>query len=146
MKSTISSLALAALVAIASLSQAHAQTLASRVNVPFAFDCGSQHFAPGAYTISRPDREHLSVRDDKTSSMVLINMGDGPKNAAPGYVAFRKYGNRYFLAEYHPANSASSMEVPTSGKERIVARDFALYQSQDRGRVELALNDGPWTR
>jgi hypothetical protein len=144
MKSSISTLALATLVAIASLTAAHAQTLASRVNVPFAFDCGSEHFAPGSYTISR-DGDHLVLRSETSAGMVTIDMGNGPKNTTSAYVAFRKYGNRYFLAEYHPANWPSTMEVPTSSKERIVARDYALYQPQDQGRVELALNDS-WTR
>ena len=141
MKSSISTLALETLVAIASLTQAHAQNHASKVNVPFAFDLGSVHFAPGTYTLSTSlDRGHLTLQDDRTSSMVLINIGDGPRNTAPGYVIFRKYGNRYFLAEYHPANSPSTMEIPASNKERIVARDFALYQPEP-GRVLLALNE-----
>jgi hypothetical protein len=149
MKSSISTLALAALVAIASLTQAHAQTLASRVNVPFAFDCGGQHFAPGAYTVSRRDlgsQEILTLWDGKSTSQVQINLGDGPSNVAPAYVTFRKYGNRYFLAGYHPSNSGTTMEVPASSQERIVARDFALYPAQDRGRVELAMNDSNLSR
>jgi hypothetical protein len=140
MKSSISTLALAALVTIASLSQAHAQTQASHVNVPFAFECGSQHFAPGTYTLSNLDRDNILLRDDKTSNLVLVVIGDGPRDTKSGYVIFRKYGNRYFLAEYHPANSASTMEVPASKKERSVARDYAANQPEP-GRVKLALNE-----
>jgi hypothetical protein len=139
MKSSIRTLALAALVAIASLSQAHAQT--PNVNVPFAFDCGSAHFAPGAYTLSiSPGREYLMLQSKTNAGMALINVGDGPKNTTPGYVMFRKYGNRYFLAGYHPTNSLSTMEVQTSKTERVVAREFALYQPEP-GRVQLALNE-----
>jgi hypothetical protein len=139
MKSSISALALAALVAIASLSQAHAQT--ARVNVPFAFDCGSAHFAPGTYTLSISlGREYLMLRSATNAGMTLFDVGDGPRNKARGYVTFRKYGNRYFLAGYHPTNSPSTMEVPTSKKERVVAREFALNQPEP-GRVQLALNE-----
>jgi hypothetical protein len=144
MKPSIATLALSALVAIASLSQAHAQTHASRVNVPFAFDCAGQHFAPGTYQLDgRLDLSTITIRDSKTACTVLFDADYGQKIAGVSYVTFRKYGNRYFLAAYRPSNSGITMEVPASKKERIVARDFALNQPEP-GRVQLALNDsGP---
>lgn len=146
MKSSIRTFALATLVAIASLSAAHAQTQAARVSVPFAFECGGASFAPGTYTISKVDGEQrITLWNNQTTSMFLANNADGPKNAKAGYVAFRKYGNRYFLAEYHPANSAHSLDFSESGKERRVANDYAMNRIEP-GRVQLALNDGDWTR
>ena len=53
MKTTIRTIALASLVAIASLSQtAIAQTgwPSTTVDIPFAFDSGTQHFEAGVYT------------------------------------------------------------------------------------------------
>jgi len=50
MKTTIRSIAIASLVAIASLSQtviAQTGRPATTVNIPFAFDYGTQHFAAG---------------------------------------------------------------------------------------------------
>jgi hypothetical protein len=146
MKSNISTFALATLVAIASLSQAHAQTQASRVSVPFAFECDGVTLAPGTYTISKVDGEHrITLWDSKTSRIFLVANADGPKNAKLGYLAFHKYGNRYFLAEYHAANSTSSMDLPESAKERRLAGDYAMNRTEP-GRVQLALNDGDWIR
>ena len=146
MKSSISTFALATLVAIASLSQAHAQTQASPVSVPFAFECGGISFAPGTHTISKVDGEHrITLWDSKTTKIFLVANADGPKNAKLGYLAFRKYGNRYFLAEYHPANSTSSMDLVESAKERRVAKDYAMKRAEP-GRVQLALNEGDWIR
>ena len=146
MKSSISTLALTALVAIASLSQAHAQTQAARVSVPFAFECGGVSFAPGTYTISKVDGEQrITLWDNNTTKMFLANNADGPKNGKSGYLAFRKYGNRYFLAEYHPANSPHSVDLSESAKERRVAKDYAMNRMEP-GRVQLALNDGDWIR
>jgi hypothetical protein len=143
MKSRISTLAL---VALASFSQAHAQTHFSTVNVPFAFDCGSKHFAPGTYQVSSQlDWSTITLRDDQTNCTVLSNRDYRPNNAASSYVVFRSYRNRFFLAGYRPSRSGIAMEVPTSKKERIVARDFALYQPEP-GRVQLALNDTAWRR
>jgi hypothetical protein len=143
--------ALATFAAIASFAPAHAQDLVSRVNVPFAFDCGSAHFSPGTYTIARARLtigNVLTLWDGKKTSQFLIGTGDGPRsnsNIASGYVLFHKYGNRYFLAEYHPSYWSTSMELPSSSKERIVARDFALYQPEP-GRVLLAVNEANLSR
>jgi|SRR6516164_8663356 hypothetical protein len=145
MKSSISTFTLATLVAIASLSQTHAQTQGTRVNVPFAFECAGTSFAPGTYIISKLDGEHITLRDSKTSSMVLVQNADGPENAKLGYLIFRKYRNRYFLAKYHPAYSVNSMDLPESSKERRVAKDYAMNRMEP-GRVQLALNEGDWIR
>ncbi len=55
-----------------------------------------------------------------------------------GYLTFREYGNRYFLAEYHPASSPRSADIGRSKTERSVAHDYASNQA-DQGRVRLAL-------
>lgn len=146
MKSSISTLAITAVVAIASLSAAHAQTQASPVNVPFAFECAGVSFAPGSYTVSKLYGQHMiTLRDKLSSHIFLTSSADGPKNGKPGYLVFRKYGNRYFLAEYHPAYSMDSVDFPESSKERRIAKDFALNRTEP-GRVQLALNEVDWIR
>jgi len=78
-------------------------------------------------------------------SIVLASVGHVLSAPARGYVTFNKYGNRYFLAEYHPSNSGTEIDLPRSKKERIVARDYAM-NSAEPGRVQLALNDSDWLR
>jgi len=140
MKPSLSIFALAALFAIASLTQAHAQKHTSRVNVPFAFDCGSQHLAPGTYTIGLSYSGVLTVTGDKDGALVIIQSrsdADSP-NMAP-YVAFRKYGNQLFLAAYHPAGGVIA-DLGMSAKERSLTRELAATPA-DSGLVRLALND-----
>ena len=135
-------LALATLAATAFLSQAlHAQvnTYPSRVNVPFAFNCGSQHFYPGIYTIRMVNSNVLSVSNLSEAGMVMVQSDPGTSGPAQGYLTFRRYGNRYFLAEYHPANSFTSATIVRSTTERSIAHDFASNQAADQGRVRLAL-------
>ncbi|MGA3068869.1 MAG: hypothetical protein ABSD43_01520 [Terracidiphilus sp.] len=141
MKSSLCTFALATFVAIASLTQAHAQTHASRVNVPFAFDCGSEHFAAGIYTISFSDSGVLTVTDYKHTDMAIpLSRFDQDSTDAAPYVAFRKYGNNYFLAAYH-ANGGVTIDLGKSAKERNLARELALNPT-DSGTVRLAmLND-----
>jgi len=129
MKSTISTIALAALVAIASLSQtAIAQTgqPATRVNVPFAFDYGTQHFAPGVYTVSMgQNRDILTLSNGNRTAWALIQAGYDPTQLNAGSVIFRKYGERYFLTEYRPASGSIDVTVFESEPEHRAARDFA---------------------
>lgn len=133
--------ALATLAATAFLSQAlHAQVnvYASSVNVPFAFDYGTQHFTAGTYTVKMLDMNVLSVSNNAETGWAIIQSDTEPGRSSDGYLIFRKYGNRYFLAEYHPANSQTSASVMQSKKERSVARDYASNKA-DQGRVRLAL-------
>jgi hypothetical protein len=141
MKSSLYTFAIATLVAIAALTQAHAQTHVSRVNVPFAFDCGSQHFSAGTYTISVSDSRALTVTDYKHTGMVLIQWisnEDSPKTAS--YVAFRKYGNSYFLSAYH-AKGGVTVALGESAKERSLIRELASNPT-DSGTVRLAMLNG----
>jgi hypothetical protein len=64
-------------------------------------------------------------------------VSDSGSSAKPGNIAFRRYGNTYFLAGYHVAHGVT-MTFDESKKERVVAREFASNPA-DTGRVQLAL-------
>lgn len=144
MKSRLGTIALVALVAIASLMQAHAQTLNddSRVNVPFGFNRGTDHFAAGTYKIGIHGRVFRLTDGNWHTSLVLAQSVSNFRSwAKPSYVAFRRYGNTYYLAGYHVAGGVT-MTFGESKKERIAAREFASNRA-DTGLVQLALlNDG----
>ncbi len=126
MKSILSTIALSTLVAIASLSQVHAQTLAARANVPFAFECAGHHFAAGTYTISMLNSDNVSlfnVAKSDTELALIESIGDADSPRAPGSLTFRKYGNTYFLAKY--SAHGIIVTVIESKQERSVARDYA---------------------
>ena len=106
--------------------------------MPFAFDYGTQHFTAGTYTVKMLDMNVLSVSNNAETGWAIIQSDTEPGRSSDGYLIFRKYGNRYFLAEYHPANSQTSASVMQSKKERSVARDYASNKA-DQGRVRLAL-------
>jgi len=142
MKHSISTLALAVLVAVASLTQAHAQSHVSQVNVPFAFSCGSEHFPAGTYTISTLDKfpfiASLSSGAKLPARRAMIeSMSTSASTDRPGYVVFRKYGGNYFLAEDHTIDGVT-IRFGKSEKERSVAREYAQSQMHP-GRVQLAL-------
>ena len=133
--------ATATLAATALLSQAlHAQVSPhpSQVNVPFAFNCGDQHFAPGIYMMEMSGSNVLSLSGQSQRGWLVFLSESQAAMSAQGSVVFRKYGNRYFLAEYRPANSPISARIVKSKLERRAARDFAANK-EDQGRVRLAL-------
>ena len=104
MKSSFRITALATLVAaLASLYPAmHAQTtLNGSVNVPFSFDYGTKHFAPGAYTLTMYSHDCLIVRSSRShyGTMALVRTDFELTGPEVSQVTFRKYGDRYFLEE-----------------------------------------------
>jgi hypothetical protein len=145
MKTTIRTIALASLVAIAALSQtavAQIGWLGTRVDVPFAFNCGSQHFAAGVYTLSTERQNLLLLRKGDHTALILIQAGFDPTRNKSGYVAFHKYGEQYFFAEYAPANGSIRASVLESKAERRAARDYAAnHHSPSTVQLALLSND-----
>jgi hypothetical protein len=142
MKTTIRTIALASLVAIASLSQtviAQTGQPSTKVDVPFAFDYGKQHFAPGVYTVSMEmNRDILTVSNGNRTAWALMQAGHDPTaQQSASYVVFRKYGDRYFLTEFSPANWHIHATISESAAERRAARDFAASHMVP-SRVQLA--------
>jgi hypothetical protein len=141
MKTTIRTIALATLVTMASLSQtviAQTGQVSTKVDVPFVFDYGTQHFAAGVYTVSMRDKNILTLSSGNRSAWAMIQAGYDPTQNKSGYVVFRKYGDRYFLAEYGPASGSLHASVSESSAERRAARDFAANHLSPR-QVQLAL-------
>ena len=141
MQSTIRNFMLAtAVVAVASLTQAvHAQIGdTTRIQVPFAFEYGNQHFYPGTYTLTMENQSILLLSGRDDGAFVMIQREVDMHRTAAGYVIFRKYGDRYFFAEYHPAGTATTMAARPSSKERNLVHELAGRQA-DAGRVRLAL-------
>jgi hypothetical protein len=146
MKSNIRTIALATLVAIASLSQTlHAQTLAVpvRVDVPFSFDYGSQHFGHGVYVLSTNTQHVLTVRSNGSSGMAMIQSAWDRTPAKTSVVIFKKFGDRYFLQEVRIANAATHIDVLESQAEKRAVRELASRGETRTTEVALALLPEP---
>ncbi|MGB7135244.1 MAG: hypothetical protein WBD46_08140 [Acidobacteriaceae bacterium] len=141
MQSTIRNFMLAtAVVAVASLTPAvHAQIAdTTRIQVPFGFDYGNQHFYPGTYTLTMENQSVLLLSGRDDGAFVMVQRQVDMHGTPAGYVIFRKYGDRYFFAEYHPAETATTMTTRPSSKERNLVHELATRET-DAGRVRLAL-------
>jgi hypothetical protein len=108
----------AAILAVAPFSVAsHAEDLegAVFVNVPFAFENGSQHFTPGLYTI-RMDYQNIMTIRGKAGSGIAIAWFDedgNPSNTTK--VVFRRYGEKYFIDQVWIARGYSHVHPAVKG-------------------------------
>jgi hypothetical protein len=138
-----------ATVAIVSVSQAlHAQspTELGKVTVPFAFQAGTAHFAPGVYTISYQMNSFLSIRGVSNSGLAMVMRDGAYEQSTVSQLVFRRFGNRYFLREVWVKGETDHLRCPESKAEWQSER---AQQASNRAfiaahtNVEIALLEAP---
>jgi hypothetical protein len=92
----------------------------SQVYIPFAFEIGLAHFAPGTYVLSDPQEHILAVRGSSGKAFAMDSLEIGPSRATESKVVFHKYGDRYFLREVWTKGKADHLRCPESKAERRV--------------------------
>jgi hypothetical protein len=123
-------------VAMVSASHGFAQSNEMRVNVPFAFQSGSQSMAAGVYRVTIESEHLILLRGGSTSGFVHTNPQIG-KAAAKGKLVFQRYGNHYFLREVWASQSDTGQKCVKTKLEREV--EIAQSKAAQPG-AELALN------
>ena len=116
------------------------------VVIPFAFEVGSTHFAPGAYFLSDPRGDYLVVRGPSGTALTMIRQEESLSPATKGKLVFYGYGNRYFLREVWVRGQTYHLSCPESKAERRVRK---LQQEANHAaivtpsNVEIALLQDP---
>ncbi len=128
-----------AIVSLQPTSRAQNLSVRGAINVPFAFETGYKHFAPGRYTIHMESTNILSIRGTTGGALVMIRKGGDLQPAKSSKVVFHKAGNHYFLDEIWIAANGGHLDVVKSKAElhKEIAADRTAPQS-----VELAVLDG----
>jgi len=117
-----------------------------RVDVPFAFDFGSTHFAPGTYFLSDPQEYILSVRGPSGTAVAVDWREASLSPATEGKVVFSRVGDRYFLREVWVKGQIDHLRFSESKAERRARKS---QQEANRaaivtpGDVEIALLQNP---
>lgn len=138
-----------ATVAIVSVSQAlHAQgpTELGKVTVPFAFQAGTTHFAPGVYTISYGMNSFLSIRGVSNSGLTMVMRDGSDEQSTVSQLVFRRFGNRYFLREVWTQGNSGYLRCPESKAEyrvRKALREANRAAVVTPSNVEIALLQNP---
>jgi len=145
MKTNIRTIVLAAAVVFASLSQTlHAQTkvFAVRANVPFEFECGSQHMSSGVYRIDMSDSIVLALRGSAGTTMALTRKDGNDRSADRSRLVFVKYGDRLYLDQVWIAGNAGYLAVYRTKAEKRAARELS-FNKEVPTQMELALESTP---
>ncbi len=131
--------AMMALAVIASPVPAAAQVDTRIINIPFNFQLNSTNFAAGKYEITYNGELRLYLlraADFKNGTYLQTRVVDGQRDPATAGLAFRRYGDAYFLAEIWMGQHAG--ELPQSVMEREVA---SKWQKHAQGTIVLALKN-----
>jgi hypothetical protein len=136
----------AAVLAIASLSTtSYAQrtdTLA-KVNVPFGFEFGSQHFVAGVYTVRMLSEHLLSINGKSNNGLALVMRDTNLKPSTEGKVIFRRYNDRFYLREVWQPNETEHLQCIKTKDERRAERTVLASNPVHATNVELALLETP---
>ena len=135
----ISSIALA-IASFSPASQAQTPEFQAKTIIPFGFEVGSTHFAPGPLSLRNENDRIVSVRSN--SDGVLAIMRHEANLASPASkLVFHKYGDRYFLAEVWTKGSSLHLCLIQSKAETKAQRlEQASNQKPVKNNsVEVAL-------
>ena len=122
---------IAAVLALASTpSTLHAQSPVglAQVKVPFAFEVGSAHFAPGVYTAGVLNGSTLYVRGAKSGAFASMRLDGGGKTITATKVVFHRIGGQYFLSEIWSAGTTEHVVAYPTKAEKQAMRELAANQ------------------
>jgi hypothetical protein len=127
--------------ALASASPAVAQELAVQVNVPFAFQNGSQHLPAGTYRIDLNSEHVILLRGTGgNAGFAMTNPEQRAKALAKGTVVFRRYGDHTYLREIWMPESTVGRKCVTSRAEKKDKQLQIAQNNEGPTNIELALN------
>jgi hypothetical protein len=130
----------AAVLAVAPLSPAlNAQDAGAvgRMNVPFAFETGSQHYPAGVYTIRMEDQHLVRISGTSVTGFSMAHIDDNRIPANRSTAVFQRYGNRYILNEISITGRSGHLFLRPSKQE--TQSQIAASKTGPTG-VEIALS------
>jgi len=109
-----------------------------RLNVPFAFEDGSQRFPPGFYTIQMKAQHIILIRGSLVSGYLGTWFDEDEQPSNTTMVIFRKYGGRYFIGEIWTAGEGTHTYVLPSKAETRLQLEVAENKTSPSG-VQVAV-------
>jgi hypothetical protein len=110
------------ILVVAPLSAAsHAQDMVEAlvVNLPFAFQNGSQHLAAGRYTIRLEDHSVLVIQGETRAGLAMVWFDEDSRPSNTSKVVFLRYGDQYFLHEVWGAGETRHTYCMPSKVEKL---------------------------
>jgi hypothetical protein len=129
-----------AVVSLAPAAQAQIQEPIGRANVPFAFDCGAEHYPAGIYDLRTLSNNVLLVRGTSHSGLTMIRMDMNMLPAKTNQAVFGVSGNRHFLREIRSSRGTTHVIFKASkAEQRVKLASNSIHQPD----IQLALLDVP---
>ena len=120
------------LALVLAVGSAMAQTgVALKADIPFEFHAGKAALPAGEYTIGFLTAVNVAAvarTDGGAQAMVLTNGVEGLSAPAESKLMFRKYGDRYFLAQIWTQGAVRGRDLPVSKAERELTKIAARHQ------------------
>jgi hypothetical protein len=134
-----------AMGALMSPSLVLAQGTTVLVNVPFAFENGSQHFPAGTYRIDLTSPHLMSLHGTTTNAAGFTIMFPEPRSKPldRGKVVFHRYGDHLYIREVWVAGDTRSYECVTSSAEKRDKQLLIAKNSTLPSNVEVAVTTRP---
>ena len=127
-----------AVLSVAPAAQAQIKESIGRVNVPFAFECGTQHYPAGTYDLRTLSNDVLLIKGSSHSGLVMIRMDMNMSPEKTGKAVFSVSGNQYFLHEIWSRTSTTHVIFKASKAEhRVKLASNSIHQPD----VQVALLD-----
>ena len=120
----------------------HAQSAGHTMtaNVPFAFELGSKHLAPGTYTVSTPIEGVIELKSSSDAIMTMANHGQSSTPTTTAKLVFDRCGDQYFLRQlWFSPEQNTYLESPESKSEKQAKRSELATNSKKPSNVELAM-------
>ncbi len=119
--------------------KAHAQSGVLKVDVPFAFESGNAHLAPGMYRIHMSAlTPFIEIEGDTSSAYQLTMVDSSALSSTVGKVVFRRYGSRYILKQVWMAGNKRYVRTPDSKVEKQLVLEQAQANTADK-QSDIAL-------
>ena len=100
-------------------------------NVPFEFIVGDQTLPAGEYRIVQTLAHGLTIRSaDSEHAVIRMTNLLSPRDTEKARLMFRKYGERYFLAEVWDGSGSTGRQLTKSRQERAIERELATIASK----------------
>ena len=142
-------LLLVALALVTAVVSAQAQS-PSTADIPFEFVAANQNMPAGRYLITNNnpgtgDVVRITSRMKDASLFALTTRVQASREQEKGKLVFRRYGNRYFLAEIWTAGQRDGQQLRKSRAEKSIERELASMTSKSEiaqsryERVEVPL-------
>jgi hypothetical protein len=107
---------------------AYAQTGVVKANVPFNFIVNKTELPAGQYRIQpmgiAASAMAIQSPDGKVVKAFLPTACSSPQAQKTTKLVFHRYGTQYFLAQIWRAGNDRGQELPATGLEKEVARDY----------------------